>query len=63
MKGLTPKLMVSYEYPQIRIQYAWLLAMNASEGLNELRGDGTPLMSYDYYSGVAKKYEKSLEAA
>lgn len=44
-------------YPEIRIKYAWLLANNASEGLNELWGDGMPLRSFEEYEKRAEEYE------
>ena len=46
-------------YPEIRIKYAWLLANNASEGLNELWGDGMPLRTFDEYVEIAENYEKA----
>lgn len=42
--------------PEVRIGYSFLLSDAASSGLNELRGDGTPLRSFEYYTAVADKY-------
>ena len=52
-KGLTPAVI-----PEVRFQYAWLLADAASVHLNEKFGDGSPLHSYDEYCEVAKKYDE-----
>lgn len=49
------------QIPQIRFEYAWLLADAASQVLNEKWGDGTPLQSYDYYTGIARKYAEWWE--
>lgn len=44
--------------PEVRIRYAFLLSDQASEGLNKLWGDGTPLLSFDEYTEIAQKYQK-----
>jgi hypothetical protein len=43
--------------PKVRFEYSFLLSEQASEGLNTLWGDGTPLESSEYYTAVAEKYE------
>jgi len=43
--------------PKVRIKYAWLLAGEASVVMNEKYGDGTPLMTYEHFDAIAKKYE------
>lgn len=47
--------------PEIRIKNAWLLRDNASEHLNELWGDGTPLRTHDEYEDIVKEYQKAWE--
>lgn len=47
----------STNIPKVRIEYSFLLSDNASEGLNKLWGDGTPLRSFEYYENIAKKYQ------
>jgi hypothetical protein len=42
--------------PEVRFEYAFLLSEYASEGLNTLWGDGTPLRSFDEYTEIVKKY-------
>lgn len=42
--------------PQIRIQYAWLLASVTGEALNKENGDGSPLGSYADFQAIAKTY-------
>lgn len=42
--------------PQVRIQYAWLLANATSESMNEKWGDGAPLETFEYYKDIADKY-------
>ncbi|MEO8691291.1 MAG: hypothetical protein ABI397_00735 [Candidatus Saccharimonas sp.] len=44
------------QIPEVRIQYSFLLSDQASEGLNKLWGDGTPLQSFEYYEAIAEKY-------
>lgn len=44
--------------PEIRIKYGFLLAENASEGLNKLYGDGTPLRKFEEYTETADRYTK-----
>ena len=48
----------SQSIPEVRFEYSFLLSDQASEGLNKLWGDGTPLHSFEYYTGIAEKYEK-----
>ena len=45
--------------PEIRIRYAWLLANNASVGLNELWGKGEPLLKPKEYIEIAENYQKA----
>lgn len=45
--------------PEIRIKNAWLLREAASVPINELRGDGTPLLSDEEYEKVTRNYEKA----
>jgi len=47
------------ELPIVRIKNAWLLRENASVLINELKGDGQPLRSDEYYSKITKKYAKA----
>ena len=44
--------------PEVRIKYAWLLAGEVSDVMNEKYGDGTPLRSFDEYIEVAEQYRK-----
>lgn len=46
-------------YPEIRIEYAWLLSDATSKHLNDFWGDGTPLLSEDEYKSIAKSYRKT----
>ena len=41
--------------PEIRINYSWLLAGQASEVMNEKYGDGTPLRTFEEYEAIAEK--------
>ena len=45
--------------PEIRIKNAWLLRDNASEHLNKLWGDGTPLRPHEEYEEITRKYQKA----
>lgn len=45
-------------YPEIRIRYAWLLKQAASEPMNELWGEGHPLLSDEEYEGYAEQYRQ-----
>lgn len=47
--------------PEIRIKYAWLLSDAASVPINELRGDGKPLLAPKEYFKIADKYKKAWE--
>lgn len=49
------------KYPEVRIEYAWLLGDNVSQYLNQLWGDGTPLRSYEEYQEVAENYTKAWQ--
>jgi len=42
--------------PEIRIKYAWLLAGETAEIMNEKYGDGTPLRPFEEYEAIATKY-------
>ena len=48
-------------YPEVRIKNAFLLREGASEGLNELWGDGTPLHDHDYYQKIVDAYNKAWQ--
>lgn len=48
-------------YPEIRIKNAFLLRESASEGLNELWGDGTPLDDHDHYQKIVDAYNKAWQ--
>lgn len=43
--------------PQVRVRHGWLLVENASIGLNELWGEGRPLLSPKEYTRIAENYE------
>jgi len=45
--------------PEIRIKNAWLLRDHASEHLNELWGDGTPLRTHEEYETIVATYQKA----
>jgi len=47
--------------PEVRIEHSWLLTQSASEDLNKLHGDGTPLQSFEYYTDVADRYQKAWD--
>lgn len=47
--------------PEIRIKDGWLLRENASVPLNELWGDGTPLLSDEKYAEIAEDYRKAWQ--
>lgn len=46
-------------YPEVRFQYAWLLADAASEPLNQLWGNGEPLRSPEFYLEIVARYRKA----
>lgn len=48
----------SHRLPEVRFEYSFLLAGQASEGLNKLWGDGTPLRTFDEYTAIAKQYDE-----
>ena len=49
------------KYPEIRIEYSWLLAQEVSKPLNEHWGDGSPLLSDDEYKKIAASYRKAWQ--
>lgn len=49
------------KYPEIHVQYGWLLAGATAEGLNEAWGDGTPLRSDEEYRKITEDYEKAWQ--
>lgn len=53
--------MTTAKLPAIRIKNAWLLRQNASEHLNELWGDGTPLRTHEEYEVITERYRKAWQ--
>ncbi len=50
-----------HTYPEIRIKNASLLREGASEGLNELWGDGTPLHDHNHYQKTVDAYNEAWQ--